>query len=119
MPRSPELYLHDILDAAGYILRATDGMTQEEFSSHPDRPFAVERNFMIVGEALAQMRQHYPELFGQIPDAALIVAFRNRLVHAYSGIDPIAVWSVVQQDVRPLRIAVESLLRQSSSARGG
>jgi uncharacterized protein with HEPN domain len=113
MPRSVSLYLEDILKATEYILRATNRLTKEEFFAHPDIPFAVERNFTIIGEALAQMRQHHPLVFAQIPDAPLIVGFRNILIHGYASIDPLAVWSAVQSDVEPLRNSVAELHSQT------
>ena len=41
---------------------------------------AVERCFSIIGEALAQMRRHYPAVMHQIEDSGKIIAFRNAMV---------------------------------------
>jgi uncharacterized protein with HEPN domain len=48
---------------------------------------AVERQLEIADDALGQLRKHAPEVFSRIPDGALIVAFRNVLVHGYAVLD--------------------------------
>lgn len=115
MPRSAALYLADILKCTAYVLRATTGISKQQFFDHPDLPFAVERNFTIIGEALAQMRKYHPLVFDQIPDAPLIVDFRNILIHAYASVDRDAVWSAIQSDVPPLEATVQTLLGQQSA----
>lgn len=44
---------------------------------------AVERQLAIIGEALNQFRKLEPQI--EIESDKQIVAFRNRLVHAYDG----------------------------------
>ena len=40
----------------------------------------------------------------------LAVGLRNRLIHGYLGIDDDTVWSIVRDDVAPLRLALSALL---------
>ena len=40
----------------------------------------------------------------------MIVAARNRLIHGYLGIDDDALWSIVCDDLVPLRAALVGLL---------
>ena len=116
MRRSAGLYLEDLLRAANYILNTTRDMSREEYFAHPDIPFAVERNFMIIGEALAQMKQHHPSVFAQIPDAQVIIRFRNVLVHVYASVDSRAVWSIIQSDLVAFRDGLDELLRLTSGS---
>jgi uncharacterized protein with HEPN domain len=42
---------------------------------------AVEREFMIIGEALKQLSQRNPKLFASIGQGPEIIGFRNKLTH--------------------------------------
>lgn len=44
----------------------------------------------------------------------LIVAVRNRLIHGYLGIDDDTLWSIVNDDLVPLRAALARLLAGKS-----
>ena len=48
---------------------------------------AVERQFEIIGESLAQLRTVDAETAASVPDSARIVAFRNLLIHGYATVD--------------------------------
>jgi uncharacterized protein with HEPN domain len=39
----------------------------------------------------------------------LIAAVRNRLIHGYLGIDDDTLWSIVEDDIAPLRAALIAL----------
>lgn len=56
---------------------------------------AVERQFLILGEALGRMRQLDPDLASRITDLHQAVALRNQLAHGYAEIDDVIVWGVV------------------------
>jgi uncharacterized protein with HEPN domain len=72
--------------------------------------WAVERQFMIVGEALSVLRRIDPALASQIPDLARIVGFRNVLVHGYTGIDDRLVWRMIERELPALTATLASLL---------
>jgi uncharacterized protein with HEPN domain len=71
---------------------------------------AVERQFEILGEALAQLARLDATLAAKIPDLSEIVAFRNVLIHGYALIDRARVWRAVQDDLPALRAALDDLL---------
>ncbi len=77
-------YLWDIAEACRTILVFTDGQTLEDYLTDGLLRSAVERQLTVAGEALAQASRHFPGVVkGQISEARQIVAFRNRIVHAY------------------------------------
>lgn len=79
-------YLSDILLAISLIEDFTKDI--EDFNGYDlDRKTqsAVERQLAIIGEALSKIRKFEPNV--KIENDAQIVAFRNRLVHAYDSID--------------------------------
>jgi uncharacterized protein with HEPN domain len=47
----------------------------------------VEREFTIVGEAVAALARVSPQDFAQITQARRIVDFRNELAHEYPAVD--------------------------------
>ncbi len=62
---------------------------------------AVERQFEIIGEALAQLARL---------DAA---AFRNILINGYAELDHRIVWDIVQSKLPTLRREVAALLEET------
>jgi uncharacterized protein with HEPN domain len=103
MPRSTAAYLADVVDLATYRER------------RPVRS-AVEREFTVIGEAIATLGRRDPDLATRISHARLIVGFRNRLVHEYPQIDDEAVYSIAQHDVPVLRAECAELLEQVGGA---
>jgi len=107
--RRDELYLRDILEAAGYIAADISGMVREDFLANRTVRDAVVRNLIAIGEACARVS---PELRGRRPEIPWpdVAAFRNILVHAYFGIDWDIVWYAVSHQVPSLAGRVASIL---------
>jgi uncharacterized protein with HEPN domain len=91
MPRSAEAYLEDVVESCEAIETAILGVNTEGYLSSRLLRSAVEREFLIVGEAVVALGRLEPELASRISHARLIVGFRNRLAHEYSVIDDDAV----------------------------
>lgn len=105
--KSDRFYLRHILDSVCAIESyVADG--KEAFSSQRLIQDAVIRNFEIIGEAASKLS---PEIRAASPTPwKKIIAFRNRLIHAYWGVDLVLVWDVVDTELPPLRREVERLL---------
>jgi uncharacterized protein with HEPN domain len=86
--RDPKSLLWDACDAANAIAVMTAGKTFAEFAGDIVLRSAVERQFEIVGEALAQLARLDAALAAQVPDLREIVSFRNILIHGYAVINP-------------------------------
>lgn len=110
MERDPRKYLWDAREAADAILRFTRGKTLDDYRSDALLSSAVERQFEIVGEALAQLARLDPALAERVPDHRRIIAFRNILVHGYAVVDRARVWHVVEEDLPGLRAVLNELL---------
>jgi uncharacterized protein with HEPN domain len=106
--------LWDAQPAADRIARITAGKTFADYLSDDILRWAVERQFAIIGEALAVLRRTEPVLADSIPDLARIIAFRNILIHGYAGVDDRLVWGVVERDLKVLRPALLRLLGTGS-----
>ena len=71
---------------------------------------AVERQFEIIGEALAQLLRLDPSLRSKISNTGRIIAFRNRLIHGYSSVADDIVWGILEANVPTLREEVAALM---------
>ncbi len=73
---------------------------------------SVEREFIIIGEAVAALGRVAPNAFDKITKARRIVDFRNQLTHEYPTVDDALVWAIIVHDVVVLRNECSSLLEQ-------
>jgi uncharacterized protein with HEPN domain len=105
-------YLFDVAEAAGLIARFTKGKTFADYEGDPMLRSAVERQFEIVGEALAQLARLDQALAGRISEHRRIIAFRNILIHGYAQVDDRLVWDVVESKLPPLQREVTALLQE-------
>jgi uncharacterized protein with HEPN domain len=103
-------YLTDVQTAAERIARFTGGKRFEQYLADEMLRSAVERQFGIVGEALSRLSRDSPDIAADIPHHARIIGFRNILVHGYASVDDRLVWGVIENDLGPLKSAVERLL---------
>jgi uncharacterized protein with HEPN domain len=115
MPRDPEKYLHEMLDSSTFLLEFSANRTLEEYKS--DRAFrsAVERELLIIGEALFQLERHFPYIAHQISEAERIIRFRHVLVHGYATIQHDIVWAILQSKLSVLHAELKRLLEQFPS----
>src|SRR6478609_1410975 len=98
MPRDSLAYLLEIVEACEAIAFAIQGLDVDAYRSNRLIRSSVEREFIIIGEAVSAVSRHAPELFAQLSQARRIVDFRNQLTHGYAGVaDPI-VWAIANRD---------------------
>ena len=105
-------YLYDIQQAAARIAEFTADKRLEDYQGSALVGAAVERQFEIIGEALAQLARLDTRLVARISEHRRIVAFRNILIHGYADVDDRLVWDVVQNKLPVLRREVELLLSE-------
>lgn len=109
-PLKLKKYLFDIRQACEKLTLFTSGKTIDDYKSDDLLRSAVERQFEIVGEALGQMGKAYPDSVTDISDYKRIIAFRNRLIHAYADIDDGVVWGIIEESLPKLIDEVHSIL---------
>ena len=112
MRRSADAYLRDIERAADLIAEFTAGKTLADYLNEPMLRAAVERQFEIVGEALAQLAKIDPATVTRVRKYRRIIAFRNFLIHGYADVDNLLVWDIVEGMLPALREDVTALLRE-------
>lgn len=112
MRREAKKYLFDIATAARRIMSFTEGKTFQDYQDDAMLRSAVERQFEIIGEALAQLARLDEAVAASITDYRRIIAFRNILVHGYAQIDDLLVWDIVETRLPLLHRQVTSLLSE-------
>ena len=110
MPHDPIKLLHDIVDAAEFILQQTDGRSLAEYEQTRLIRDAVERNFIIIGEALSRLKRLAPKLVEDLGAYPQMVGFRNIVVHGYDVIEDAIVWGIIQNEVPRLLSAARAAI---------
>ncbi len=103
-------YLYDIQQAAERISNFSGGKRLDDYRSDAMLRAAIERQFEIIGEALAKLIRIDQTIAGGITDHQRIVAFRNVLIHGYADVDDRLVWDMVESKLPILRREVDALL---------
>jgi len=75
------------------------GISLEEYRSKRAVRSAVEREFIIIGEALRRISALDETLFSSISNSRAIVDFRNLLAHDYGAVDDDADFGLVYSDL--------------------
>lgn len=96
-----DLYVGDMIEACERVVSYTAGMDQTAFLGDTLTYDAALRNLMIVGEAATHVPKSVRVAHPDIPWRD-IVATRNRLIHAYLGIDDDLIWVIVHRSVPDL-----------------
>jgi uncharacterized protein with HEPN domain len=110
MARDLSAYLQDILEACNSIQDIMCEVSLEEYRSKRGVRSAVEREFIIIGEALRRICALDETLFCSISNSRAIVDFRNLLAHDYGAVDDDAVFGLVYSDLIVLKAEVGELV---------
>lgn len=93
MPHSIRKLLIDLTLACEEILSFVEGKDFANFEKDRILQLALEREFEIIGEALARLeRIDQEQLQIKIPEYVKIIGFRNLVAHGYDVIDDAALW---------------------------
>ena len=115
MRRDSRAFLMDVVEADDAILDAVNGIDLDEYCNSRLIRSSVEREFIIIGEALTNLYRLNNELFAKIENAPRIISFRNKLTHEYVKVDNTLVWGVIQSYLQPLRSACVALAADSDA----
>ncbi len=109
MSRDPRLFLEDIRESCLKILRYTEGLDFDSFSSDEKTKDAVTRNLIIIGEAVKHLPKELQDRYAQV-NWRSIAGLRNIVVHEYFGVDEEILWDVITNKVPELLQVVEDIL---------
>lgn len=106
--REWRFYLEDMIKFALKVQSYTTGLDQAGFIANDITYDATVRNLELIGEAATHVPKEIQSAHPAIP-WRLIIATRNRLIHAYLGIDDDTIWSIIQDDIPALLSVLQTL----------
>ena len=116
MPRSVAAYLADVIDACDAIDAVLSDVDLQTYQVQRVIRSAVEREFILIGEAVASIRRLRPDIADGISNTRMIVGFRNLLAHDYAAVDDETVLGFATDDLPLLRRECAELLRHVEEA---
>ncbi len=111
MKRDYTLFLKDILSAMEAIEMFVEGMILEELVQDDKTSSAVIRKFEIIGEATKHIPEWLSKSYPEIPWKRM-AGMRDRLIHAYFGIDYKLVWDAIKLEIPNLKPKLQEILTQ-------
>ena len=110
-PDTVQLLAHMVKSTTS-ITRWTAGKTLKDYTQDPYLRSAVERQFIIIGEAMNMLRGVEPTVAACISHYKLVISFRNVLVHGFFQVDDSRVWDTISDNVPTLHREVSDLLAE-------
>lgn len=107
--RDWRLYAQDMMQFAQRISAYSKGMDRDDFIADTRTYDAVLRNIELIGEAAGHIPDHIRAEHSDI-EWRQIIGARNRLAHAYLGIDDDVVWDIVTIGVPKVLHKLQNLL---------
>lgn len=107
--RPDELYLRDLLDAAGAIERFLEGVEEPRFLRDEILQSAVLQKLAIIGEAAARISAELKSTYPRV-EWRTIAGLRNVVVHEYFAVSWETIWITARLDVPDLASRVRSTL---------
>jgi uncharacterized protein with HEPN domain len=112
--REWRFYVDDMIGFAAKVLAYTAGLDQNAFVANALVYDATLRNLELIGEAATHVPDDMRQAHPQVP-WRMIIATRNRLIHAHLGIDNDTLWSIVVTDVPALLPTLRAVRLHSPS----
>jgi len=111
-PREWRFYVEDMVAFCDKVAAYTHGLDRASFATDAMRYDATLRNLELIGEAATHVPPDVRAAASDVP-WRMVIAVRNRLIHGYLGIDDDTLWSIVRDDLAPLRQALVDLLAEA------
>ncbi|MDJ0730053.1 MAG: DUF86 domain-containing protein [Crocosphaera sp.] len=100
-------------DAAQEILNFMRDKNRDDLERDRMLSLAVVKDLEIIGEAASRVSLDCQKRHLQLPWSDMI-GMRNRLVHAYYGIDYDIVWQTVSENLLPLIMLLDKVIEKES-----
>jgi uncharacterized protein with HEPN domain len=106
-------YVEDIIKAMDDATSFVKGMDYETFLRDRKTVYAVVRALEIIGEAAKKIPIAIKNSHPQVPWKKM-AGMRDKVIHAYFGIDLKRVWNTVNTDIPELKPWFEKILKENS-----
>ena len=106
--------LQHILECINNIFEFADGKTFEQLQKDKMCYFAIVYQLVIIGEAANLLTKEFLAKHHETPWRE-IIGMRNFIVHGYNVVDKQEVWSVIKNDLLPLKNQIEKYIIAGNS----
>ena len=110
-------YVQDMIEFSNKVTSYTSGMSKDQFVSDSLVYDGTLRNLELIGEAAIHVPRKIRAAYPKIPWRS-IIGTRNRVAHAYLGIDDDVIWDIILTDVPSLLDELQALLRDTEEESG-
>mgnify|MGYP001587272213 CR=1 FL=1 len=107
--RDHKLFVKDIVDAMEHIEEFVSDMSLDELEADEKTSSAVIRKFEIIGEAVKHVPNKIKDKSKDIQWKSM-AGMRDRLIHAYFGIDYNLVWAAIKNEIPKLKPKLKKVL---------
>ena len=104
-------YVEDIIKAMEDALSFVEGIDYNHFLNDRKTIYAVIRTLEIVGEATKNIPSTVKIRYAEIPWKDM-AGMRDKVIHAYFGVDLKRVWNTVNKDIPVLKPYFEKILTE-------
>lgn len=112
-PLKDKSRLEHMLFAIDTILEKSNGLKYEDLVADKIVFGGIVYYTMVIGEAAYHLSKAFKEKYNET-DWVGITKMRHNLVHGYYQVDPDVVWSVLQDDLLPLREQVSRYIAETN-----
>ena len=110
MKREAGDYIQDVIEATNKGMKFVEDMEYEDFTHDDETVFAVIRAIEVIGEAVKNIPNDVKDKYPEIPWRDM-AGMRNKLIHAYFGVDIKRVWKAIKEEIPPLKPVFEKMLK--------
>jgi uncharacterized protein with HEPN domain len=107
-------HIYDAREACCKIKEFIRDVSMEEYLCNELIQSAVERKFIIIGEALNKAYNINPDIETEIPQLRDIVNFRNIVVHGYAVVKNETVWDILKYHLNDLENNLTKILTEKN-----
>lgn len=102
--------LLDMFEAVASIEEFIKGRTLADLAHDKLFRSAISYQFVIIGEAISQLRRLDQTTFDGITESSRIVGFRNQIIHGYGFVNDNVTWQIIQDKLPILKRELAELL---------
>lgn len=109
MNKEARIFLQDIKECIEKIEEYMNDISKEEFLEETKIQDAILRRIEIIGEATKNIPEFFRKDYPDVPWSKM-ARTRDRLIHAYFGVNQERVWVIVKDDLPDLKKKIKIIL---------